>query len=193
MGSFRIIAYLYVTNGRCRWLHQSTEKKYSVFIYSETEPHAICTLYINRRYIVCSSVLLLFMLLSTISNDFIHSYMFLSLTLLMLRLRYVCPKFKDTNIFEKHLHPFMLVIFGKLLLSILSDEYPCARVSIIFQFFCIIFVSAKLATSSIRVRSLLMDLEFVYQHLFLSLLKVNHVTAGIIGGENPTSQKPEYH
>ena len=34
----------------------------------------------------------------------------------------------------------------------LPDEYPFARVSVIFLRFCIIFVLAKLATSSIRVQ-----------------------------------------
>ena len=34
---------------------------------------------------------------------------------------------------------------------VLSDEYPCARISIIFQCFLHHFVLAKLATSSIRV------------------------------------------
>ena len=34
---------------------------------------------------------------------------------------------------------------------VLSDEYPFARVSVISCFFCIFFVLAKLATSSIRV------------------------------------------
>ena len=44
----------------------------------------------------------------------------------------------------------MLVFIGKLL-SILSDEHLCARVSVIFQvIFCIIFI-AKVATNSIRV------------------------------------------
>ena len=40
--------------------------------------------------------------------------------------------------FLNHLNPVMLVFIGLLLLSI-SDEYPYARVSIIFQLFCIIF------------------------------------------------------
>ena len=37
---------------------------------------------------------------------------------------------------------------------VFSDEYPYTRVSVIFQDFCIIFVLANLATSSIRVRVL---------------------------------------
>ena len=41
---------------------------------------------------------------------------------------------------ENHLNPVMLVLIGKLSLSILSDEYPCARVSVTFQVFCIFFI-----------------------------------------------------
>ena len=37
-------------------------------------------------------------------------------------------KHKDAKIFENHLNPVMLVFIGKLPLSVLSDEYPCARV-----------------------------------------------------------------
>ena len=33
---------------------------------------------------------------------------------------------------EDHLNPVMLVFIGYLLLGTLSDEYPCARVSVIF-------------------------------------------------------------
>ena len=42
----------------------------------------------------------------------------------------------------------VLLLVGKL-----SDEYPCARVSVIFQFFLYHFVGVKLATSSIGVKS----------------------------------------
>ena len=38
-----------------------------------------------------------------------------------------------TQIFEKPLNPVMLVFSG-----VLSDEYPCDRVSVIFQVICII-------------------------------------------------------
>ena len=55
-----------------------------------------------------------------------------------------------TQIFENDLNPGMVVLIGKLFLSIL-DEYPCARVSVIFQFFLHHFALAKLATSSIWV------------------------------------------
>ena len=37
---------------------------------------------------------------------------------------------------------------------VLSDGYPCAKVSAIFLFFFLSFVSAKLATTSIRVKTI---------------------------------------
>ena len=42
---------------------------------------------------------------------------------------------------------------------VLSDEYPFARVSVIFQFFLHHFVLAKLATSSIRVNAFMLRAE----------------------------------
>ena len=45
---------------------------------------------------------------------------------------------------------------------VLSDEYPCTRVSVIFQVFLHHFVLAKLATSSIRVNiDLILPVSFV--------------------------------
>ena len=52
LGSFRIIAYLYVSDGSRRWPRQSTEKKYSVFIYSEAEPHAMYAIY-KQMHTLC--------------------------------------------------------------------------------------------------------------------------------------------
>ena len=49
LGSFCIVAYLYVSDGSCRLQRQSTEKKYSVFIYSVTEPHAMYAIYKQTR------------------------------------------------------------------------------------------------------------------------------------------------
>ena len=56
----------------------------------------------------------------------------------------------------------MLVFIRKL-----SDEYPFARVSVIIQLFCIFFVLAKSAFSSIRVN--LSMLKFVTTILGISL------------------------
>ena len=41
LGSFRIIAYLYVSDGGAKLKLKTSRKKYSVFIYSEAEPHAV--------------------------------------------------------------------------------------------------------------------------------------------------------
>ena len=49
LGSFRIIAYLYVSDGSHRWQRQSTEKKSTAFLYIAKRNHTLCTLYINRR------------------------------------------------------------------------------------------------------------------------------------------------
>ena len=49
LGSFRIISYLYVSNGSRSWQRQSTEKKDSVFRYSKAEPHAMCAIYKQTR------------------------------------------------------------------------------------------------------------------------------------------------
>ena len=46
LGSFRIIAYFYVSDVSRRWQRQSTEKKYCVFIYIAMRNH---TLYINMQ------------------------------------------------------------------------------------------------------------------------------------------------
>ena len=40
-------------------------------------------------------------------------------------------KHKDAKIFENHLNPIMLVFIGYCFPWVLSDEYPCARVSVI--------------------------------------------------------------
>ena len=47
--------------------------------------------------------------------------------------------------------------------QVLSDEYPCARISIIFQIFLHYFVLAKLATSNIRVHG---------KHVYDKMIKV---------------------
>ena len=44
LGSFRIITYLYVTVAAADST-STVKKKYSVFIYSEVEPHAMYTIY----------------------------------------------------------------------------------------------------------------------------------------------------
>ena len=49
LGSFRIIAYLYARDGSRRWQRPSTEKKYSVFIHSEAEPHTMYAIYKQTR------------------------------------------------------------------------------------------------------------------------------------------------
>ena len=46
LGSFRIIAYLYVSDGSRRW--QRLQKKVQRF-YIAKQNHTLCTLYINRR------------------------------------------------------------------------------------------------------------------------------------------------
>ena len=48
LGSFRSIAYLYVSDGSDSWQHQSTEKS-TAFLYIAKRNHTLCTLYINRR------------------------------------------------------------------------------------------------------------------------------------------------
>ena len=46
LGSFRIIAYLYVSDGSRRWQRQYSKKKVQRFyIYSEAEPHAMYAIY----------------------------------------------------------------------------------------------------------------------------------------------------
>ena len=65
-------------------------------------------------------------------------------------LRLFSSKAQLRKIFQNHLNPVMLVLIGKF-----SDEYPYARVSVIFQVFLYNFVLAKLATSSIRVKGCL--------------------------------------
>ena len=51
------------------------------------------------------------------------------------------PSNAEANFFQrikdakKHLNPVMLELIGQLLLSTISDEYPYARVSVIFQVF----------------------------------------------------------
>ena len=45
------------------------------------------------------------------------------------------------KIFVNHIHPIILVFIGihvVLQMLVLSDEYPCDRVSVIFQLFCMI-------------------------------------------------------
>ena len=48
---------------------------------------------------------------------------------------YFLPKHMDAKIIENPLNPVMLVFIGKLFWSIFSDEYLCARVSVILQVF----------------------------------------------------------
>ena len=49
LGSFCIIAYLYVSDGSRRWLRQGTEKSTAfLYIYIAKQNHSLCTLYINR-------------------------------------------------------------------------------------------------------------------------------------------------
>ena len=51
------------------------------------------------------------------------------------------PKHRDAKLFENHLNPVILAI-----VRLVSDKYPCARVSMIFQFFssfCIIKVYSR--------------------------------------------------
>ena len=55
---------------------------------------------------------------------------------------YFCPKHKYANIFENYLNPVMLVFIGNLS-RVLSDEYPFASVSVIFQDFCFILFWPK--------------------------------------------------
>ena len=59
-------------------------------------------------------------------------------------LGYIRLNHKDSKIFESLLNLVMLV---------LSEEYPYARVSVDFQLFLHHFVMTKLATSSIRVKN----------------------------------------
>ena len=47
LGNFRIIAYLYVSDGSHRWQRQYSKKKVQRFyiLYSEAEPHAMYAIY----------------------------------------------------------------------------------------------------------------------------------------------------
>ena len=49
LGSFRIIAYLYVSDGSRRLHKESTNKKVQHFLYIAKRNHTLCTLFINRR------------------------------------------------------------------------------------------------------------------------------------------------
>ena len=62
-----------------------------------------------------------------------------------------CPIYNDAKIFENHLNPGHVGI-AWIARWVLSDEYPCDRVSIIFHVFLQDFVLTKLATISIRVK-----------------------------------------
>ena len=62
---------------------------------------------------------------------------------------------KNADIFENHLNPLMYVFIGYNPRGVLSDEYPYAKVSVIFQDFCIIlYLPTLIATSSISVKGL---------------------------------------
>ena len=76
-----------------------------------------------------------------------------SLTLPMVRL--LSSKTKASKDFRKPSKPCYVGIHLIALAKcwVLLDEYPCARVSVIFQGFLHHFVLAKLATSSIRVKA----------------------------------------
>ena len=61
-------------------------------------------------------------------------------------------KHKDSKICEDHLYPFMLVFIGHYSRWVLSDEYPSARVLVIFQCFFASFCIDQISRlSSIRV------------------------------------------
>ena len=50
LGSFCIIAYLYVSDGiAAADIASTVSKKYNVFIYSEEEPHAMYAMYKQTR------------------------------------------------------------------------------------------------------------------------------------------------
>ena len=63
-----------------------------------------------------------------------------------------CPIYNDAKIFENHINPGHVGIALDSSCWVLSDEYPCDRVSIIFHVFLQDFVLTKLTTISIRVK-----------------------------------------
>ena len=65
--------------------------------------------------------------------------------------------------FENHLNPSCWYSLDSSH-CILSEEYPCARVSIIFSVLLHYFVLAKLATNSLRVKAIfkILSLNWIF-------------------------------